>query len=147
MVLNKPGISGSARKLILRRHTTSIVLFFVCNLYIFTFTVYVCYKLPLDVTTTPWWQIVLKVLYFSQGIMGPLIRGNEVAFRSIVWKTIKQDLKWLVCMRDAETKEEETMTPLFLFLASSFNTELVYVILKGITQFSYFINMNGTDKK
>jgi hypothetical protein len=90
---------------------------------------------------------VLKVLYFSQGIMGPLIRGNEVAFRSIVWKTMKQDFKWLFCMRDYETKEEETMTPLFLFLASSFNTELVYVILKGITQFSYLINMNGNDKK
>jgi len=34
------------------------------------------------------------------------------------------------------------MVPLFLFLASSFNVELVYVILKGITQFSYI-----TDKK
>lgn len=29
------------------------------------------------------------------------------------------------------------MQPLFLFLASSFNVELVYVILKGITQFGY----------
>jgi hypothetical protein len=28
------------------------------------------------------------------------------------------------------------MAPLFLFLASAFNTELVYVILKGITKFS-----------
>jgi len=31
------------------------------------------------------------------------------------------------------------MAPMFLFLASSFNVELVYVILKGITQFSYLI--------
>ena len=29
------------------------------------------------------------------------------------------------------------MAPLFLFLASSLNVELVYIILKGITQFSY----------
>ena len=29
------------------------------------------------------------------------------------------------------------MAPLFFFLASSFNVELVYIILKGITQFSY----------
>ena len=29
------------------------------------------------------------------------------------------------------------MAPLMMFLASSFNIELVYVILKGITQFSY----------
>ena len=30
------------------------------------------------------------------------------------------------------------MAPLFFALASSFNVELVYIILKGITQFSYF---------
>jgi hypothetical protein len=42
-----------------------------------------------------------------------------------------------------EPKEEATeMAPLFLFLASSFNVELVYVILKGITQFSYVIAEN-----
>jgi len=29
------------------------------------------------------------------------------------------------------------VAPLFLFLASSLNVELVYIILKGITQFSY----------
>jgi hypothetical protein len=39
------------------------------------------------------------------------------------------------------------MAPLFLFLASSFNTELVYVILKGITQFSYFSNKEGSDER
>jgi len=39
------------------------------------------------------------------------------------------------------------MPPLFLFLASSFNVELVYVILKGITQFSYFSNKDGQDVK
>ena len=34
----------------------------------------------------------------------------------------------------------EEMAPLFLFLASSLNVELVYIILKSITQFQY-INM------
>lgn len=33
--------------------------------------------------------------------------------------------------------DKQELAPLFLFLASSFNVELVYVILKGITQFSY----------
>ena len=36
------------------------------------------------------------------------------------------------------------MAPLFLFLASSLNVELVYVILKGITQYSY---IKSTDSK
>ena len=35
------------------------------------------------------------------------------------------------------------MAPLMLFLASSFNIELVYVILKGITQFSYLTCSDG----
>ncbi len=36
---------------------------------------------------------------------------------------------------------------MFLFLASSFNVELVYVILKGITQFSYVAQSDSTDEK
>lgn len=35
-----------------------------------------------------------------------------------------------------ETRRKQ-MAPMFLFLASSFNVELVYSILKGITQFGY----------
>ena len=34
-------------------------------------------------------------------------------------------------------KEEEQMSPMYVFLASSLNVELVYSILKGITQFGY----------
>ena len=35
---------------------------------------------------------------------------------------------------------------MFYFLASSFNVELVYVILKGITQFSYLVFDNDCDQ-
>jgi hypothetical protein len=34
--------------------------------------------------------------------------------------------------RDSNAKKEIKVAPLYLFLASSFNTELVYLILKGI---------------
>jgi hypothetical protein len=40
-------------------------------------------------------------------------------------------------------QKKSEMAPLFLFLASSFNVELVYMILKGITQFSYTTCDNG----
>ena len=40
-----------------------------------------------------------------------------------------------------ETKSKE-LSPLYLFLASSLNVELVYSILKGITQFSYITLAN-----
>jgi hypothetical protein len=36
-------------------------------------------------------------------------------------------------IEESKKEEEAAMAPLFLFLASSFNTELVYVILKSIT--------------
>ena len=43
------------------------------------------------------------------------------------------------CKRDDDESEvgEEEIAPLFAFLTSSLNVELVYIILKGITQFSY----------
>jgi len=42
-------------------------------------------------------------------------------------------------LKDAKYKKEEreTLSPLFVYLSSSFNVELVYIILKGITKFSY----------
>ena len=43
------------------------------------------------------------------------------------------------CKRDSDDggDEEEEIASLFTFLTSSLNVELVYIILKGITQFSY----------
>jgi hypothetical protein len=48
-------------------------------------------------------------------------------------------------LKQSEHKEDGEMAPLMMFLASSFNVELVYVILKGITQFSYLTCDNGKD--
>ena len=43
-----------------------------------------------------------------------------------------------------ENPAEKEVAPLFLFLASSLNVELVYIILKGITSFGYLdCNMDG----
>ena len=38
-ILSKPGISGSLRSLILKRHTAGIILFQVCNLYVLVFAI------------------------------------------------------------------------------------------------------------
>lgn len=48
-------------------------------------------------------------------------------------------------MKDANYKKEETETlsPLFVYLSSSFNVELVYIILKGITKFTYITCSSG----
>lgn len=38
---------------------------------------------------------------------------------------------------EQKKQDDEALAPAFLFLASSLNVELVYCILKGITQFGY----------
>jgi hypothetical protein len=43
-------------------------------------------------------------------------------------------------------KEEDATAPVFLFVASSLNVELVYCILKGITQFGY-LTLQGPDEQ
>ena len=47
---------------------------------------------------------------------------------------------------DEEPQDEKELTPLLYFLASSFNVELVYIILKCITQFAYVVCDNGFDE-
>ena len=44
---------------------------------------------------------------------------------------------------NAQTATE--MAPMFLFLSSSLNVELVYCILKGITQFGYITLFDSND--
>jgi hypothetical protein len=51
---------------------------------------------------------------------------------------------------ETELKKEQPvkqMAPLFFFLASSLNVELVYSILKGITQFGYLTLCDSKDIK
>ena len=49
-------------------------------------------------------------------------------------------------MRLVPEAEEKELTPLMYFLASSFNVELVYIILKCITQFAYVVCEDGNDE-
>jgi hypothetical protein len=79
-MLSKPGISASVRKLIMKRHTAGIILFIVCNLYTLGYCLQVSIKGKVDETTTPVYQLILKAIYFSSGLLGPLLRLNEPAF-------------------------------------------------------------------
>ena len=47
---------------------------------------------------------------------------------------------------DDDSEDEKELAPLLVFLASSLNVELVYIILKCITQFAYVITDNDTDE-
>jgi hypothetical protein len=63
--LAKPGISGAARTLVLKRHATGIVLYIVTSLYVVVFAIFTCYGIKYNQSEATTWQIVLKVLYFS----------------------------------------------------------------------------------
>jgi len=162
--LSRPGISREVRGLILKRHVAYIVLFIIVNLYWAQLAIIFVKKDLEALKTDNWFRKMNKLTYFSQGIFMPILRLNEPLFLEISKDKVK---KWFSCCRRQEklpfedsmlshetrptastmVKEKE-LTPLFLFLASSLNVELVYTILKSVCQFSYIDfndenNING----
>lgn len=83
----------------------------------------------------PSWLLVSKVIYQSQGIILPFIRLSEPYFYQTLWrKFVKREAKG---QSGIEEKDDEEIAPIFTFLTSSLNVELVYIILESITQFSF----------
>ena len=98
--LSKPGISESARNLVLKRHAASISIYILTNLNIIVTLVYACFKLefPNPVPSeSPWWTITLKMMFYMEGVLSPLIRLNEPIFRLLIIKTIKEDCQSVIC--------------------------------------------------
>ena len=48
--------------------------------------------------------------------------------------------------REQHDPSEAEVAPIALFLASSLNVELVYIILKSVTQFAYVSNKNTKNR-
>lgn len=78
-----------------------------------------------------WLSVTANMLCASQGILLTLLRLSE----PLVMKTLTQKTKVLCCGEKPvpEDDDEETLN---VFLATSFNVELVYVILKSVTKFA-----------
>ena len=68
-----------------------------------------------------------------QGVLLSALRLSE----PLVWKTVKTKICSSICRVTVVEKDaaDENQT-LSAFLATSFNVELVYIILKSITKFS-----------
>jgi len=113
-----------------------------------------------------YFALTLKFLCFSQGLYVPFLRLSEPYFYSVVLdktyrfccpkRARKRDedaratssIMTTSGIDDDEEGESAAMAPLFFFLASSLNTELVYIILKSVTQFSNFLNdFDSEDKR
>ena len=71
--------------------------------------------------------------FACQGLLLSLLRISE----PLVWQTFKHMIRsWCMCKKAEEIKNEKVKEGLNTFLASSFNVELVYIILKGIKKFT-----------
>jgi hypothetical protein len=98
--LSKPGISESARNLVLKRHAASISIYILTNLNIIVTLVYSCFRLKFpnqEPSESPWWTITLKMMFYMEGVLSPLIRLNEPIFRLLITKTIKEDCQSVIC--------------------------------------------------
>lgn len=80
-------------------------------------------------------------LFFIAGIVAPLTRIVE----GYNYQVLKTKFLRFFFSGYKDLKVPEDVQPLSLFLASSFNVEIVYVILKGITQFAY-VDLAHTDE-
>lgn len=108
-MLSKPGISASVRKLIMKRHTAGIVLFIVCNLYTLGFCLQISILGVVNEETAPVYQLVLKVIFLSSGLLGPLLRLNEPAFLQAAQQTLIGDIKFILCIRVQKSNDEEAL--------------------------------------
>jgi hypothetical protein len=79
------------------------------------------------------YYFIATILFCSQGFILAVLRLSE----PLVWKTLKDNIfYYLSCgMYKAKQNNLEEADTLTTFLATSYNVELVYIILKGITSF------------
>lgn len=112
--LSKPGISAGARDLVLKRHASGIIVFLLTNIYVVANITYPLFGKdePPNVPDSYTWCIALKILYFSEGIISPLIRFNEPACWKAVVESFKSDIGFFKCWNtkadrlEAELHEE-----------------------------------------
>ena len=127
----RKGISDDVRKSVISRHIKYILIL------VLTFVFY-AQKIIVEIffgkTETAWLDEISVYIFASQGIFLSILRLSE----PLVWRTFKNKMKATICCcfnmsQDPENEYEETLST---FLATSFNVELVYIILKGITEFT-----------
>ena len=77
--------------------------------------------------------VILQGIFYSQGFLSPLLRALEPDFFRIIYQKI--------CLRIKEPTAK--LKPLSVMLKSDINSEFVYIILEGISQFSLLNNFGS----
>ena len=131
----RKGVSESVRREVISRHIKYIAIL------ILTFTLYgvkIFMEDFLHISEPHWLDSVSIYVFASQGLCLSILRITE----PLVWQTFKEMVRGCCkCMKMVDEDEEDdennkVKEGLNTFLASSFNVELVYIILKGIQKFT-----------
>ena len=97
--LRGPGMSKQVRGLVLNRHVATMIVYAVCNIYIYI--VPFCMVIPdwrqYLMTSNQWYIKMFKILFAAQGFLIPMMRLSEPYFFKILSKTLKK-----LCNRGAE---------------------------------------------
>ena len=139
----KAGFGTHSRNLILQRHIATIIcsslqMFYVLEiniLWISADTKHDFWKQSSAIGD--WYDLLFRFSFSIAGILLPLSRFLEPAFVKTFKEYAYQCLSNLFCCRKKTALKSDGCEPLFVFLASNLNTELVCAILKGISKFTY----------
>lgn len=128
----REGVSESIRRAVISRHIKYILIL------VLSFSLYAAKIFIEDILgmEEPFWLGSVSIyLFASQGLLLSILRISE----PLVWQTFKEMVRQ--CCKKVGVEEEDwgddastvkVKQGLNTFLASSFNVELVYIILKGI---------------
>ena len=133
--LCRGGMSAEVRRKVMKRHVTFSIayMFTMCYPFICSFFIFNNFEIDAE---NGYYQDNLAILFFKvifgfSGVIFPLLRLLEPFFYGVI---IDKWTKICCCKsRNRDVDNLRALAPLTTFLASSFNVELVYIILKGIT--------------
>ena len=139
----KKGFGTHSRNLILQRHIATILcstfqMFYVIEINILWISANTKHDFwRQSAAIGNWYDLLFKFSFSIAGILLPLSRFLEPAFVKTLKEYAFQCLSNLFCCRKKTALKSDGCEPLFVFLASNLNTELVCAILKGISKFTY----------
>jgi hypothetical protein len=140
--LMQPGCKQELKSLIVKRHILFITVFIFCNMFV---CLLVSHTSNNEAKTTVAQLIffgLFQILYFSQGIWMLVIRLTEEGFRKALIETLRYFWSKLTFSNYEISKTEDyELQPLYFFLNSALNVELVFVILKGITYMNQTVEL------
>lgn len=140
--LMQPGCKQELKSLIVKRHILFITVFLFCNMFVCLLVSHTSNNTAKTTVAQLIFFGLFQILYFSQGIWMLVIRLTEEGFRKALIETLRYFWAKLTFNKYEISKTEDyELQPLYFFLNSALNVELVFVILKGITYMNQTVEL------